>query len=55
VVVYGTAISACEQDGYWMEALHLMNSTSAEIGCSGYNNKSTGVQNWQWTAHMELS
>ena len=34
-----------------MEALHLMNSTSAEIGCSGYNNKSTGVQNWQWTAY----
>lgn len=28
VVVYGAAISACEQDGSWVEALQLMDSTS---------------------------
>ena len=27
VVVYGAAISACEQDGSWVEALQLMDST----------------------------
>lgn len=31
MVVYGAAISACEQDGSWVEALQLMDSTSVFI------------------------
>lgn len=30
-MVYGAAISACEQDGSWVEALQLMDSTSVFI------------------------